>query len=68
VKGVSFANLAYENKKKRERREKFLPEIDQVILGEELAQIIKRYYPRSRQWAVADTAGSSVVCPNCQKP
>ena len=44
---VSFASLAYENKKKRTRREKFLQEMDQVIPWEELLQIIKRYYPRA---------------------
>lgn len=44
---VSFASLAYENKKKRTRREKFLQEMDQVIPWEELLQIIKQYYPRA---------------------
>jgi IS5 family transposase len=44
---VSFASLAYENKKKRTRREKFLQEMDQVIPWKELLQIIKQYYPRA---------------------
>jgi transposase, IS5 family len=44
---VSFASLAYENKKKRTRREKFLQEMDQVIPWEELLQIIKQYYPKA---------------------
>ncbi len=44
---VSFASLAYENKKKRTRREKFLQEMDQVIPWEELLQIVKQYYPRA---------------------
>ena len=42
---VSFASLAYENKKKTTRREKFLEEMNQVIPWEELLQIINKYYP-----------------------
>jgi IS5 family transposase len=44
---VSFASLAYENKKKRTRREKFLEEMNQVIPWEELLQAIKKYYPKA---------------------
>jgi transposase, IS5 family len=44
---VSFASLAYENKKKKTRREKFLEEMDRVIPWEELLQIVKKYYPRA---------------------
>jgi IS5 family transposase len=44
---ASFASLAYENKKKQTRREKFLQEMDQVIPWEELLQIIKKYYPKA---------------------
>jgi IS5 family transposase len=44
---VSFASLAYDNKKKKTRREKFLTEMDQVIPWEELTQIIKQYYPKA---------------------
>jgi IS5 family transposase len=44
---ASFASLAYENKKKGTRREKFLKEMDQVIPWEELLQIIKKYYHRA---------------------
>lgn len=44
---ISFASLAYENKKKRTRREKFLQEMDIVIPWEELLQIIKQHYPRA---------------------
>ncbi|HJX69375.1 MAG TPA: IS5 family transposase [Dehalococcoidia bacterium] len=44
---VSFASLAYENKKKKTRREKFLEEMDEVIPWDELLQIIKQYYPRA---------------------
>lgn len=44
---VSFASLAYENKKKKTRREKFLEEMDTVIPWEELIQDIKKYYPKA---------------------
>jgi IS5 family transposase len=44
---VSFASLAYENKKKKTRREKFLEEMDRVIPWTELEQVIKRYYPKA---------------------
>ena len=43
---MSFASLAYENKKKKTRREKFLEEMDQVIQWQELLQEIKKYYPK----------------------
>src|SRR4030066_805080 len=44
---VSFASLAYENKKKKIRREKFLEEMNQVIPWEALIQDIKKYYPKT---------------------
>ena len=44
---VSFASLAYENKKKKTRREKFLEEMDKVIPWEELMRDIKKYYPKA---------------------
>src|SRR4030043_31508 len=44
---VSFASLAYENKKKKTRREKFLEEMDEVIPWDELLQTLKQYYPRA---------------------
>lgn len=47
MKTLSFASLAYENKKKRTRREKFLQEMDQVIPWKELLQIIEQYYPKA---------------------
>ncbi len=47
MKTLSFASLAYENKKKKTRREKFLEEMNQVIPWEELQQLIKGYYPRT---------------------
>src|SRR4030043_308445 len=46
MKTVSFASLAYDNKKKKTRREKFLEEMDKVIPWEELLQDIKKYYPK----------------------
>ena len=45
MRSASFASLAYENKKKKTRREKFLEEMNQVIPWEELLQIVKKYYP-----------------------
>jgi hypothetical protein len=44
---ISFASLAYENKKKKTRREKFLQEMNHVIPWEEMLQIIKKYNPRA---------------------
>lgn len=46
-KGLSFASLAYDNKKKRTRREKFLGEMDRVIPWAELLNIIKKHYPKA---------------------
>ena len=45
MRSISFASLAYENKKKKTRREKFLEEMNQVIPWEELLQIVNKYYP-----------------------
>jgi len=47
MKTVSFASLAYDNKKKKTRREKFLEEMDKVIPWDELLQDIKEYYPKA---------------------
>jgi len=44
---LSFAGLAYENKKKQTRREKFLQEMDRVVPWEELLQIIRKHYPKA---------------------
>ena len=44
---VSFASLAYDRKKKKTRREKFLEEMDQVIPWVELLAVIKKYYPKA---------------------
>jgi IS5 family transposase len=47
MKGPSFASLAYDNKKKRTKREKFLAEMDQVIPWAELLKIIRKHYPKA---------------------
>lgn len=47
MKRASFASLAYDNKKKKTRREKFLEEMDQVIPWEELLATVKKYYPKA---------------------
>jgi transposase, IS5 family len=43
----SFASLAYDNKKKKTRREMFLQEMDQVIPWKDLVGIIVKYYPKA---------------------
>jgi IS5 family transposase len=47
MKTVSFASLAYDNKKKKTRRERFLGEMDQVIPWPELIKVIEGYYPKA---------------------
>jgi len=47
MKNLTFASLAYENKKKKTRREQFLEEMNQVIPWSELTQIIEPYYPKA---------------------
>ncbi len=47
MKNMTFASLAYENKKKKTRREKFLEEMENVIPWEELLEEIKPYYPKA---------------------
>jgi len=44
---ASFASLAYENKKKKTRREKFLIEMEQAISWEELLKVIRKHYPKA---------------------
>src|SRR3972149_2398950 len=44
---TSFASLAYENKKKKTRREKFLEEMNQAIPWEELLQVVREHYPKA---------------------
>ena len=47
MKTLSFAGLAYDNKKKKTRREKFLEEMDRVIPWKEMTEAIKPYYPKA---------------------
>ena len=47
MKILSFASLAYENKKKKTRREKFLEEMNEVIPWAELIAVIKEHYPKA---------------------
>ncbi len=42
----SFASLAYESKKKRTRKEKFLTEMDQIIPWKKLTRLIAPHYPK----------------------
>jgi len=42
----TFASLAYDNKKKKTRRERFLAEMDQVIPWAELLKIARKRYPK----------------------
>lgn len=43
----SFSSLAYDNNKKKTRREKFLEEMDQVIPWKLLIKPIKKRYPKA---------------------
>lgn len=47
MKALTFAGLAYDNKKKKTRREKFLEEMDKVIPWKDLTEIIRPYYPKA---------------------
>ncbi len=47
MKTMSFASLAYENRGKKPRREKFLDEMNKVIPWGELLEVIKAYYPKA---------------------
>ena len=44
---MSFSSLAYDNKKKKTRREAFLAEMDKVIPWKILLKPIQRYYPKA---------------------
>jgi transposase, IS5 family len=46
MKNVTFASLAYDSKKKKTRREKFLEEMDRVIPWSKLLPLITPHYPR----------------------
>ena len=43
----TFAALAYANKKKKTRREKFLEEMEQVVPWAQLLKVVKRRYPKA---------------------
>jgi IS5 family transposase len=43
----TFAALAFANKKKKTRREKFLEEMEQVVPWPKLLRVIERHYPRA---------------------
>jgi IS5 family transposase len=47
MNSLSFASLAYDNKKKKTRRERFLQEMDKIIPWKHLIEIIERYYPKA---------------------
>lgn len=47
MKSLSFAGLAYEQKKKKTRREQFLEEMDKVIPWESMVKLIKPHYPKA---------------------
>jgi IS5 family transposase len=47
MNSLSFASLAYDNKKKKTRREKLLQEMDKVIPWKDVLEIIERYYPKA---------------------
>ena len=47
MKTLSFASLAYEQKKKKTRREQFLEEMDRVIPWEDMVEIIRPHYPKA---------------------
>jgi IS5 family transposase len=47
MKSLSFASLAFEQKKKKTRREQFLEEMDKVIPWESMMKTIKPHYPKA---------------------
>jgi hypothetical protein len=47
MRTVTFSSLAYENKKKKTRRERFLDEMDEVIPWDELTRVINTHYPKA---------------------
>lgn len=46
MNGPSFASLAYDTKKKKTKREKFLEEMDRVIPWVDLLKIVRHRYPK----------------------
>ena len=49
----TFADLDYESKKRKTRREKFLERMDGLIPWEELEERIRPFYPQGRSWSAA---------------
>jgi IS5 family transposase len=47
MKKVSFASLAYDSKKKKTRREKFLEEMGEVIPWGKIIDVIRPHYPKA---------------------
>jgi IS5 family transposase len=47
MKQTTFASLAYDQKKKQTRREKFLAEMEQAVPWSELLAMIEPYYPKA---------------------
>lgn len=47
MKSKSFASLAYEQKKRKTRREQFLEEMDRVIPWESMLEVIRPHYPKA---------------------
>lgn len=47
MKQITFASLAFDAKKKRTRREKFLAEMEQVVPWNELLAVIEPHYPKA---------------------
>lgn len=47
MKPKTFASLAYDNKKKKTRREQFLEEMDRVVPWEAMLKVIKPHYPKA---------------------
>ena len=43
----TFASLAYDTKRKKTRREKFLVEMDEVMPWEELVKLVGEHYPKA---------------------
>ncbi len=47
MKQLSFASLAYENKKKLTKREKFLNEMEVVVPWDRILKVCEPYYPKA---------------------
>ncbi len=47
MKQLSFATLAYENKKKLTKREKFLNEMEAAVPWDRLLKVREPYYPKA---------------------